>query len=65
MNPKGVKMPPTHGRGRPFDRLLEVIAEEDLDMLNLVPAIQANQNISTLSFIVIFILIIIVRQLFF
>ena len=31
MNPKGVKMPPIRERGRPFDRLLEVIVEEDPD----------------------------------
>jgi len=63
MNPKEVKMPPIRERRRPLDRFLEVIVEEDLDYFDLVPVIQANQNISAMSFIVIF--IIFVRQLFF
>jgi hypothetical protein len=63
MDPKGVKMPSIRERRRPLDRFLEVIVEEDLDYFDVVPAIQANQNITALSFIII--LFIFVRQLFF
>ena len=63
MNPKGVEMPSIRERRRPLDRFLEVIVEEDLDYFDVVPAIQANQNITALSFIII--LVIFVRQLFF
>jgi hypothetical protein len=62
MNPKGVEMPSIRERRRPLDRFLEVIVEEDLDYFDVVPAIQANQNITALSFIII--LFIFVRQLF-
>jgi hypothetical protein len=62
MNSKGVKMPSIRERRRPLDRFLEVIVEEDLDYFDVVPAIQANQNITALSFIII--LFIFVRQLF-
>jgi hypothetical protein len=68
MNPKGVEMPSIRERRRPLDRFLEVIVEEDLDYFGVVPAIQANQNITALSFIYLFIIIImlfvLVRQLF-
>ena len=68
MNPKGVEMPSIRERRRPLDRFLEVIVEEDLDYFDVVPAIQANQNITALSFIYLFIIIImlfvLVRQLF-
>jgi hypothetical protein len=68
MNSKGVKMPSIRERRRPLDRFLEVIVEEDLDYFNVVPAIQANQNITALSFIYLFIIIVVlfifVRQLF-
>jgi hypothetical protein len=50
MNSKGVKMPSIRERRRPLDRFLEVIVEEDLNCFNVVPAIQANQNITALSF---------------
>ena len=53
MNPKGVEMPSIRERRRPLDRFLEVIVEEDLDYFDVVPAIQANQNITALSFIII------------
>jgi hypothetical protein len=53
MNSKGVKMPSIRERRRPLDRFLEVIVEEDLDYFDVVPAIQANQNITALSFIII------------
>jgi len=55
-------MPSIRERRRPLDRFLEVIVEEDLDYFDVVPAIQANQNITALSFIII--LFIFVRQLF-
>jgi hypothetical protein len=68
MNPKGVEMPSIRERRRPLDRFLEVIVEEDLDYFGVVPAIQANQNITALSFIYLFIIIVVlfifVRQLF-
>jgi hypothetical protein len=62
MDPKGVKMPSIRERRRPLERFLEVIVEEDLDYFDVVPAIQTNQNITALSFIII--LFIFVRQLF-
>ena len=62
MNPKGVEMPSIRERRRPLDRFLEVIVEEDLDYFDVVPAIQANQNITALGFIII--LFVFVRQLF-
>jgi len=68
MNPKGVEMPSIRERRRPLDRFLEVIVEEDLDYFGVVPAIQANQNITALSFIYLFIIIVVlfifVHQLF-
>ena len=68
MNPKGVEMPSIRERRRPLDRFLEVIVEEDLDYFGVVPAIQANQNITALSFIylsiIIIMLFVLVRQLF-
>ena len=68
MNPKGVEMPSIRERRRPLDRFLEVIVEEDLDYFGVVPAIQANHNITALSFIYLFIIIVVlfifVRQLF-
>ena len=68
MDPKGVKMPSIRERRRPLDRFLEVIVEEDLDYFGVVPAIQANQNITALSFIYLFIIIVVlfifVGQLF-
>jgi hypothetical protein len=68
MNPKGVEMPSIRDRRRPLDRFLEVIVEEDLDYFGVVTAIQANQNITALSFIYLFIIIVVlfifVRQLF-